>query len=255
MTEQHNPHDHSHQPDHQDLPVDLILLKRLRFISIAIDYLSAPKMKDKKVVFEAVKRQLAIVGRLNANMPLETTKFSDWVYAGELMEPMLPSLASGIAPEEMAAFLQRCELIADMPLKENEKTWKVERKQLAELDEEKPTLGIVRLVSNIKIMQIVRRQWFESKGIKPHELHASKLLLERDLQQWQQMGIKPHWFNDSFLRTYRVGDDKVQALSKEEKDIWISNEMDMVAELFLIRHDSPDALAIKKTFLERLAKQ
>lgn len=249
MTEHH--HDHSHK----DIPVDLTLMKRLRFVSIATDYVAAPKMKDKKVIFEALKRQLAIIARINANMPPELMEFSDWVYAPILMEPFRPSLAEEITPQEMADFLQRCELIADMPLKANEKEWKKQRAEMAELDEEKATLGILRLISNIKMVQVIRKQWFEAKGARPHELHASKFLLERDLQQWKDMGIKPHWFNDAFLRSFRISDEKVRALSDEERETWIATEIDMVAELFLIRHDSPDALAIKKTFMERLAKQ
>lgn len=242
-------HDHH---DHEHLAVDTTLVRRLRFLKLCLDTLLLPDNDNREQAYKAAIRQLEIIGVINANQtPSEA--MNGWVYATEFMTALEPDVMATPLPDEVSSFFLRVEALSGMPLKGREEVYAQEQARLQELSVEKPVAGLMRIIMLCKRM-VNKRSNFTAVGISTEEVFTSQHLINKDLMDWRNMGMKPHWFSDEFL-VFRDSDSERTELPEDEMLRRATIEEELIFKLFMIRHDSPEGINLKKFYKRKIAEE
>lgn len=243
MSEVHN-HDH---PD-----VDVVLIKRLRFVKLTLDTLLLPDNPNREQAYDAALRMLEIIGVDNANQPASTA-MNGWVYAKELVAAMEPDITAELTPDEVTQFFLRVEALAEAPLDGREELWKKEQDKLTELSKEKPVAGLVRLLVLTKRLVKRRMRVFTTLGITPQQLLTSQHLILKDLDDWRKLELKPHWFSDEFL-LFRESDEERSTMEEGVVASKVTKEEELMVKLFMIRHESPEGINLVRFYKNKMDK-
>jgi len=236
---------------HDHEAVDATLVKRLRFIKLCLDTLLIPDNDNREQAYKAALRQLEIIGVDKANQPASEV-MNGWVFATEFMNGIEPDITAPLTPDEVTNFFLRVEALSETPLKGREEIYAKEQARLAELSEEKPVAGLVRMLMLCKRM-IHRRSAFEHVNISSEEVFTSNHLISKDLADWKAMGLKPHWFTEEFL-IFRDSDSERLALDEAEQELRSTKEEELIFKLFSIRHTSPEGLGLIGFYRKKLAE-
>lgn len=241
MSEVHN-HDHD--------AVDTVLVKRLRFVKLALDGLLLPDNPNREQSYIAAVRMLEIIGVDTANQPASEA-MNGWVYAKELVAAMEPDITAELHPDEVTQFYLRVEALSGQPLDGREELWKAEQEKLNELSKEKPVVGLIRLLVLTKRLIKRRARAFTTLGLKPEQLLASQHLILKDLDDWKKLELKPHWFTDEFL-LFRESDEERTNLHEDVVTSKLTKEEELMVKLFMIRHESPEGINLVRFYKKKL---
>lgn len=234
---------------HNHDEMDLTLIKRLRFIKLALDTLLLPDNPNREQSYKAAMVMLQIIGVSSGNQPADNS-MNGWVYAKELVEALSSNLTSDITQDEVMSFFTRVEALSEHALDGNEEKFIEQRAKLEELSVEKPVAGLLRIIVLCKRM-VKHRHKFSTVDVTVPEILTSQHLINKDLADWRTMGMKPHWFNDDFL-VFRDSIERRMEMTEEELAKADKKEEELIFKLFMIRHQSPEGLNLKKFYAKKI---
>lgn len=234
---------------HNHDEMDETLLKRLRFVKLALDTLLMEDNPNRPQAYKAASVMLQIIGVSNANQPADNA-LNGWVYTKELVAAMATNVSEPITQEEVMSFFTRVEALSEMALDGREDAFAKEQARLNELNVEKPVAGLIRIIMLIDRM-IKKRHNFAKVKVDVPEVLTSAHLLRQDLNNWKTMGMKPHWFNDDFL-LFRDPINERMELEESEQDTLSAKEEALIFQLFMIRHNSPEGITLKKYYAMKI---